>query len=81
VRIEQSVRVQCLSCGDVGVLTAETLSRRAIAPSKAPPASARENVSHQCRRGAQNPWPKWPRDCFPGAFTGLTFKIPLKLGG
>ena len=33
VRSEQSVWVQCLRCGHVGVLTAETLSRLAIAPS------------------------------------------------
>jgi hypothetical protein len=33
VRAEQSVRVQCLRCGHVGVLTAETLSRLAITPS------------------------------------------------
>ena len=33
VRAEHSVRVQCLRCGHVGVLTAETLSRLAITPS------------------------------------------------
>ena len=33
VRSERSVRVQCLRCGHVGVLTAETLSRLATAPS------------------------------------------------
>jgi hypothetical protein len=32
VRAEQSVQVQCLRCGHVGLLTAETLSRLAIAP-------------------------------------------------
>jgi ribosomal protein L37E len=33
VRVEESVQVQCLRCGHVGLLTAETLSRLAIAPS------------------------------------------------
>ncbi len=33
VRAEQSVRVQCLKCGHVGLLTVEVLSRRAITPS------------------------------------------------
>ena len=33
VRTERSVWVQCLRCGHVGVLTVETLSRLAIAPS------------------------------------------------
>jgi len=33
VRAEHSVRVQCLRCGHVGVLTAGTLSRLAITPS------------------------------------------------
>jgi hypothetical protein len=33
VRTEQSVWVQCLRCGHVGVLTAETLSRLSLAPS------------------------------------------------
>ena len=33
VRAEQSVRVQCLRCNHVGVLTAETLSRLAITSS------------------------------------------------
>ena len=32
MRAEQSVRVQCLRCGHVGLLTAETLSRLAITP-------------------------------------------------
>ena len=33
MRTEQSVWVQCLRCGHVGVLTAETLSRLSLAPS------------------------------------------------
>jgi hypothetical protein len=40
VRAEQSVQVQCLSCGHVGVLTAKTLSRLAIAPGTPMPPSS-----------------------------------------
>ena len=52
VRTEQSVWVQCLRCGHSGVLTAETLSRLAMAPS-APIASFIKRL--RCRRcGSQS---------------------------
>ena len=49
MRTEQSVWVQCLSCGHVGVLTAETLSRLAIAPSTPIAAFVKRLRCRRCR--------------------------------
>jgi hypothetical protein len=57
VGTEQSVWVQCLRCGHVGELTAETLSRLAIAPSTPSPLSSSDCAAYaaesECEGDAQ----------------------------
>jgi hypothetical protein len=71
VSAQQTVRVQCLRCGHFGVLTAETLSRLAIAPST-PIAAFVKRL--RCRRcGSQSvPWKR--QRALPGS--ALTWQRP-----
>jgi hypothetical protein len=68
VRAEHSVRVQCLRCGHVGVLTAGTLSRLAITPSTPLPRSSNgcaavaAAVKVSWRRASLRTGRKEPRD-------------------